>query len=96
MSMALVAQAATDRLRKHLGPTAAKWGAGHLATAYFTGLEGDVRVVEGDTVLVTYYNAPTDNDLRQMYQDLPARLRAEGVDPRIPWLYGFKLDFCFR
>jgi hypothetical protein len=95
-SMALVAQAATDRLRKHLGPTAASWDAEHLSTAFFTGLEGDVRVVEGDTVLVTYYNAPTDNDLRQMYEDLPARLRAEGVDPRVPWLYGFKLDFCFR
>ena len=96
MSMAMIAQAATDRLRKHLGPTAATWDAGHLSKAYFTELEGDVRVVEGDTVLVTYYNAPTDNDLRLMYEDLPARLRAEGVDPRVPWLYGFKLDFCFR
>ena len=96
MSMAMIAQAATDRLRKHLGPTAATWDAGHLAKAYFTELEGDVRIVEGDTVLVTYYNAPTDNDLRLVYEDLPARLRAEGVDPRVPWLYGFKLDFCFR
>ena len=96
MSMAMIAQAATDRLRKHLGPTAATWDAGHLAKAYFTELEGDVRIVEGDTVLVTYYNAPTDNDLRLVYEDLPARLRAEGVNPRVPWLYGFKLDFCFR
>ncbi len=68
----------------------------HLANAYFKGLEGDVRVVDGDTILVTYYNAPTADDLRQAYEDLPARLRAEGVNPRIPWLYGFKLDFCFR
>lgn len=96
MSMALLAQAAIDQFRKNLGGTAMNWDAEHLAKAYFTGLEGDVRVVEGDTILVTYYNAPTADNLRDSYEDLPARLRAEGVDPRVPWLYGFKLDFCFR
>jgi hypothetical protein len=95
MSMALLAQAAIDRFRRNLELTATNWDAAHLAKAYFTGLEGDVRVIEGDTIVVTYYNAPTAGDLHK-YEDLPARLRAEGVDPRIPWLYGFKLDFCFR
>jgi hypothetical protein len=96
MSMALLAQAAIDRFRKHLGPTAANWDAQHLADAYFNGLEGDVRVIDGDTILVTYYNAPTADNLRDVYEDMPARLQVEGVDPRIPWLYGFKLDFRFR
>src|SRR5260370_15696379 len=96
MSMALLAQAAIDRFRKNLGPTATNWDAQHLATAYFKGLEGDVRVVEGDTILVTYYNAPTADNLRHTYEHLPATLRAEGVAPQVPWLYGFKLDFCFR
>jgi hypothetical protein len=95
MTMALLAQAAIDRFRKHLGPTAANWDAGHLAQAYFAGLEGDVRIVDGDTILVTYYNAPTADNLRHAYEDLPAKLRAEGVAPQIPWLYGFQLDFCF-
>jgi hypothetical protein len=27
------------------------------------------------------------------YQDLPLKLQSEGVDPGIPWLYSFKLDF---
>jgi hypothetical protein len=96
MTMALLAQSAIDRFRKKLGPTTANWDAQHLATAYFAGLEGDVRVVDGDTILVTYYNAPTADSLSHAYEDLPAKLRAEGVDPRVPWLYGFKLDFCFR
>jgi hypothetical protein len=96
MTMALLAQSAIDRFRKNLGPTTANWDAQHLATAYFAGLEGDVRVVDGDTILVTYYNAPTADSLRHAYEDLLAKLRAEGVDPRVPWLYGFKLDFCFR
>jgi hypothetical protein len=96
MSMALVAQAAIAAFRKQLGPAATNWDARHLAKAYFSGLEGDVRVVDGDTILVTYYNAPTADHLRPHCEDLPARLRAEGVDPRVPWLYGFKLDYCFR
>jgi hypothetical protein len=27
---------------------------------------------------------------------LPAKLRAENIDPRVPWLYGFQIDYCFR
>jgi hypothetical protein len=95
MTMALIAQAAIDRLRQRLGPLAANWDAGHLAKAYFMGLEGDVRV-EANTITVTYYNAPDVDKLREHYENLPAKLRSEGIDPRIPWLYGFELDFRFR
>jgi hypothetical protein len=42
-----VAQAAIDRFRQHLGPTAASWDAKHLAKSCFAGLAGDVRVVDG-------------------------------------------------
>jgi hypothetical protein len=71
------------------------WDAKHMATAYFEGLEGDVRV-QDKTIIVTYYNAPDDERLRHHYEDLPAKLRAEKIDPRVPWLYGFELDFSFR
>ena len=30
------------------------------------------------------------------FENLPAKLKAESVDPRIPWPYGFELDFRFR
>ena len=95
MTMALVAQAAIDRIRRRLAPPAANWDAKHMATTYFAGLEGDVRV-DGDTILVTYYNAPEADRLREHYEGLPARLRAEKVDPRVPWLYDFKVDYRFR
>jgi hypothetical protein len=95
LTMALIAQAAIDQLRRRLAPPAASWDARHLATAYFEGLEGDLRV-EGDTILVTYYNAPATDRLWEHYEDLPAKLRAEKVDPRVPWLYGFKVDYRFR
>jgi hypothetical protein len=95
MTMALVAQAAIDGFRKRFSPPTTSWDANHMATAFFGGLEGDVRV-DGDTILVTYYNAPDANKLREHYENLPAKLRAEKVDPRVPWLYGFQIDYRFR
>ncbi len=95
MTMALLAQAAIHQFRTRLGEPLARWDAAHLATAVFRGLDGDIRVCD-DTIIVTYYNAPHGSLLRARYEGLPARLAAEGIDPRIPWLYGFRLDFRFR
>ena len=54
-----------------------------MATAYFGGLEGDVRVVDGDRILVTYYNAPDADILRAHYENMPAEaLRAEETSTR--------------
>ena len=93
--MALIAQAAIDGLRKRLAPPAASWDASHLAKDYFAGLEGDVRV-DTNTIVVTYYNAPDAAAMRGHYENLPAKLKANNIDPRVPWLYGFELDFRFR
>ena len=95
MSLALIAQAATCQLRQHLDETTAAWDAKHLADNLLAGMEGDVRVCD-ETIVVTYYNAPQSDRLRGHYQRMPARLEAEGIDPRIPWLYNLKLDFRFR
>ena len=95
MTMALVAQAGIDGFRKRISSPTANWDANHMATAYFGGLEGDVRV-DGDTIVVTYYNAPDANKLSEHYENLPAKLRAKRIDPRVPWLYGFQIDYRFR
>lgn len=95
MTLALVGQAALHQLRSRLGEPFASWDAEHLAKSLFRALDGDLRVSH-DTLLVTYYNAPDADRLRASYEHLPELLAAEGVDPRIPWLYGFKLDFRFR
>jgi hypothetical protein len=95
MTMALLAQTVIHQFRQRLGAPYAAWDAKHLASDIFRGLEGDIRVA-GDTILVTYYNAPNQELLRAQYQDLPAKLMAEGIEPGIPWLYGYQLDFRFR
>jgi hypothetical protein len=95
MTMSLVAQAVLHQLRKRLGEPQTSWDAKHLAKSLLQGLEGDVRVTE-DTILVTYYNAPNADRLRQHYEGLPKKLCAENLDPKVPWLYNYKLDFRFR
>jgi hypothetical protein len=95
MTMALIAQAVRHRLRQRLGAPVAKWQASHLAQALLYGLEGDVRVSD-QTIVVTYSNAPQAEQLRAHYEDLPQKLRSENVNPSLPWLYGYKLDFRFR
>jgi hypothetical protein len=95
MTMALLAQAAICQLRQKLGSPFADWDAAHLAESLFRGIEGDIRV-HRETIVVTYYNALHADQLRPHYEDLPSRLESEGVDPRIPWLYNFKLDFRFK
>jgi hypothetical protein len=95
MSMALIAQAACYMMRERIGPPIAQWDAAHLAKDFFRGLEGDVRV-NGDTIIVTYYNVPNPNLMKEHYENLPKKLSSEGVSPTIPWLYDFKLDFQFK
>ncbi len=95
MTTALIAQAVLHQLRRRLGEPYSNWDAGHFAKSLLAGLEGDIRVRD-DTIVVTYYNAPNVPLLREHYEGIPDRLEKEHIDPHIPWLYGFKLDFRFR
>jgi len=95
MTMALLAQAALHQFRQRLDEQTANWDAAHVANDILRGLQGDVRV-HGQRVLVTYYNASRIEQCRDQFEHLPERLRSEGVDPRIPWLCDFELDFRFK
>ena len=95
MTLALIAQAVIHQLRNRLGEPYSNWDADHFASDLFFALEGDVRVTK-DTIIVTYYNAPNVDQLRCHYEDLPSKLEQQSICPKIPWLYGYKLDFRFR
>jgi hypothetical protein len=95
LSLVLVAQAALHQLRQRLGVPFARWDATHLARNLFEGLEGDIRV-EKQTIVVTLYNPPNASLLQSHYEHLPEKLAREGVNPEIPWLYNFKIDFRFK
>jgi hypothetical protein len=95
LSTVLVAQAVIHQLRQRFGAPFVQWDATHLARNLFEGLEGDVRV-ERQTIVVTLYNPPNASLLRHHYEHLPKKLAQAGVNPEIPWLYNFKLDFRFK
>ncbi|MEE8301692.1 MAG: transposase [Candidatus Tectomicrobia bacterium] len=95
MSMALIAQAAIHQLRCRIGEPYCQWDADHMALDLFSGLQADVRV-KNETILVTYYDAPNANQLREHYENLPDILAKDNVNPGVPWLYNYNLDFRFR
>jgi hypothetical protein len=95
MTMALIAQAAIHQFRQRLRSPYNQWDAAHLAKDLFKALDGDIRVGD-NTIIVTYYNAPHAEQLREHYEHLPEKLANEKISPHIPWLYDFKLDFRFK
>lgn len=94
-SMALLAQAAIYQLRQKLPEYIQSWTAQSLAQKFFAGIDGDLRV-HNDTIVVTLYNAPDDEILKEHYTNLPKKLEAEGINPKVPWLYDLKVDFRFN
>ncbi len=95
MSLALLAQAATYEFRQKLPQPYKRWSSTHLAESVFTKIDGDIRTKD-DTIIVTCYNVPKELNLHKHYQELPAKLTSEGINPKIPWRYDFKLDFRFK
>jgi len=95
MTMALLAQGVLAQLRQRLPETLQGWNAKQFADRVLRGLDGDVRV-RGQTIVVTFYGATELVRCRDAFENLPRKLAAEGVDPRIPWLYDYQLDFRFK
>jgi len=95
MSLAMLAQAATYQFRQKLPEPYKRWNAMHMVDAIFNKMDGDIRVHQ-DTIIVTCYNTPGEFNLPSHYQGLPQKLIAEGINPKVPWMYNFKLDFRFK
>lgn len=94
MGLAMIAQGATYELRKNLREDYKKWEAGHLASEILAWNDGDIRVKD-DTIIVTFYGH-SKYLKKDEYINLPHKLAKDGINPRIPWLYDFKLDFRFK
>jgi len=95
MSLALIAQATAYQFRQKLPAPYNQWTAESLADNIFHGIDGDLKVID-DTIVVTMYNVPEKLNLRKHYENLPGKLASEGIDPKVPWLYDFKVDFSFK
>lgn len=94
LALAMIAQGATYQLRRKMPDPYKRWDAKHLSTDILAWSDGDIRV-EKDTIIVTFYGKPNHIN-EQDYVNLPEILERERIDPKIPWLYDFKLDFRFK
>jgi hypothetical protein len=95
LTMALMAQAAIYQFRQKLPEPYKQWEPKHLAQTIFERFDGDIRVND-DTILATLYNVPKELNLEAHYVDLPKKLEREGINPKIPWLHDYKVDFRFK
>lgn len=94
LALAMIAQAATYQLRNNLYENYKQWDAHHLASEMLAWTDGDIRVMD-DTIIVTVYNASKHLKVEK-YMNLPNILIKGGINPKIPWLFDFKLDFRFK
>jgi hypothetical protein len=94
-TLALMAQAAMYQLKKKLPEPFSQWSAPELSENILTNMEGDIRVKD-DTIIITYYKDHEKLNLRNHYQEISQQLIQEGINPKIPWLYDFKLEFRFK
>jgi hypothetical protein len=94
LAFSMMAQAATYQLRNKLKGGYNTWNAEHLSEEILAWTDGDIRV-EDDTIIVTIYDPHKHIDTNK-YVNMPNILQNEGVNPKIPWLYDFKLDFRFK
>ena len=94
LAFTMIAQAATYQLRKKLKGEYRKWDAKHLANEVLAWADGDIRV-ESDTIVITFYGNYGHLNTND-FVNLPAQLIKEGINPQIPWLYNYKLDYRFK
>jgi len=94
LAMSMLAQAATYELRKNLKTDYKKWDAKHLANELLAWNDGDIRVKE-DTIIVTFYGT-SDYLKTEEYINLSEKLVHNNINPHIPWLFNYKLDFRFK
>ena len=94
LALAMIAQAATYQLRTKLFDEYKTWNAKHLANEILAWTDGDIRVL-GDTIIVTLYWASKYIDTSK-YINMPKILQDEGINPKVPWLFDYKVDFRFK
>ena len=94
LAMSMLAQGAIHELRKNLKNEYKKWDARHVANEILAWNDGDIKVKD-DTIIVTLYGHSDYLDTEE-YTNLPQKLMKNNIDPHIPWLYNYKLDFKFK
>jgi hypothetical protein len=94
-SLALIAQSLIYEFRKLLPEPYKHWTAQTIASEIFTRFDGDIKVT-ADKIIATFYGVPENLNLKMHYQNIAQKLAHQKIDPRVPWLYDYKIDFRFK
>ncbi len=95
MSLCLISQYLINQLRSCLPDDYRKFEAKHLSDEIFHKFNGDIRV-KNDTIIVTFYGIPEKLGLKQHFENLPQKLENNNINPRVPWLFNYAVDFRFK
>jgi hypothetical protein len=95
MTLSLISQYLINQLRKKLSEEYRQFEAKHLSDEIFHKFNGDLRIKD-DKIIVTYYGVPEKIGLRKYYENSPQKLEKENINPKVPWLYDYKVDFRFK
>jgi hypothetical protein len=94
-TLALMGQAAVYELRQNLPEEFAKLNAENIANKILTNTEGDIKVVD-DYIVITYYGNHEKLLLKEKYENIETKLINQNINPKIPWLFDYKLKFNFK
>lgn len=95
MSLCLISQYIINQLRLKLPSDYRKFEVKHLSDEIFHKFNGDIRV-KNEKIIVTLYGVPEKLGLRKYYENLPQILESENINPKVPWLFDYTVDFRFR
>jgi hypothetical protein len=94
-TLALLAQAATNQIKNKLPQEFKSNTAESFAKNILTNMEGDIKVKD-DKIIVTYYGGHEKLNLKTHFENIEQQLINQGINPNIPWLLDYKLDFRFK
>jgi len=95
MTLAMITQSLIYKLKEKLPKPYREWETKHFSEMLFKTFNGDIRVKD-EKIIVTLYGIPENLGLKNHYENLPEKLEKENINPKVPWLYDFKVDFRFK
>lgn len=95
LTLRLVAYHLMDNFRMNLGSQFAKMTPELIHRHFIQGVQGKVQL-KNEQIHIDIYGFRHQAVARNTFTNLEKKLIAKGIDPRVPWLNGYKLHFEFK
>jgi hypothetical protein len=95
LTFRLVAYHLMDNFRMNLGSKFATMTPALIHRHFIQGVQGKVQL-QREQIHIDIYGFRHQAKVRNIFTNLENKLIAKGIDPRVPWLNGYKLHFEFK